>query len=65
MHRLKTLTYFFIFLSLSACQHKSSDEQEAEAAAAPSGIRSSNVVAVQLAESKVQNFPLQVLATGK
>jgi RND family efflux transporter MFP subunit len=65
MHFSKLILSLFLLLSLSACQHKSSDEQEAEAAAAPSGIRSSNVVAVQLAESKVQNFPLQVLATGK
>ena len=65
MYFQKLTTFIFLLLSLAACQHKSTDEQEAEAAAAPSGIRSSNVVAVQLAESKVQNFPLQVLATGK
>lgn len=63
MHFLKISIYSFLILFISACQNTSHDD--GEVAAIHSTIGSPNVHAVQIAESKIQHFPLQVLATGK
>ncbi|MFL0162784.1 efflux RND transporter periplasmic adaptor subunit [Aquirufa salirivi] len=63
MHFLKISIYSFSVLFISACQNTSHDD--GEVAAIHSTIGSLKVHAVQIAESKIQHFPLQVLATGK
>lgn len=65
MHLQHTILLFFFISIFAACQNMSRNEQEAEAIASRSAITASNVVAVQVTESKIQHFPLQVLTTGK
>lgn len=56
---------FFIQPFFISCQSESSDEMKVEVVASHSNIGTTSVVPVQLSESKIQNFPFQILALGK
>lgn len=65
MYCVKSIFYLFLVLIFSACQNSLREQQIEDEGARQPNLLSTHVIGVQIAESKIQSFPLQVLATGK